>query len=163
MVDTEWVPCSNECQRRVVALAVLVSVLWTGFALKAWALSALVEPLRFTGWFTLHVHHNPGIFLGQTPFLPSVAYTYWLLMVLMLAWLMHQFLRADPLPLKASLALVLGGMLGNITERLVSGAVVDYMLFHNASGYGIAVNFADFAIVSGCVLITFTLRHGFQD
>ena len=80
----------------------------------------------------------------------------------MLTWLMNRFLSAATLPLKTGFALMLGGMLGNIAERLASGAVIDYMAFHNASGYGIAVNFADFAVIGGCVLIVVTLRRRCQ-
>ena len=60
-----------------------------------------------------------------------------------------------------ALALVLGGALGNLYDRLTLGYVVDFLLLH-AGGYSWpAFNVADSAITAGVVLLVWdSLRSG---
>jgi signal peptidase II len=51
------------------------------------------------------------------------------------------------------LALILGGALGNLYDRLALGKVVDFLLFHYAGWAYPAFNVADSAITVGVVLI----------
>ena len=55
--------------------------------------------------------------------------------------------------LPLALALVLGGALGNVIDRLVYGAVVDFLSFHLGGFYWPAFNVADSAISIGVVLM----------
>ncbi|WP_416243283.1 signal peptidase II [Azospira sp. APE16] len=52
-------------------------------------------------------------------------------------------------------SLVLGGALGNATDRLLHGAVVDYLDFHLAGWHWPAFNLADSAIVLGVLLLLY--------
>ncbi|MEO5700998.1 MAG: signal peptidase II [Casimicrobiaceae bacterium] len=51
------------------------------------------------------------------------------------------------------LALILGGALGNLWDRLAIGAVVDFLLFHYRDWYYPAFNVADSAITVGAALL----------
>ena len=51
------------------------------------------------------------------------------------------------------LALILGGALGNLCDRVVTGHVVDFLLFYLGSYQWPAFNVADTAIVVGAVLL----------
>jgi signal peptidase II len=51
------------------------------------------------------------------------------------------------------LALILGGAVGNLWDRLVSGRVVDFLLFYLGSYQWPAFNVADSAIVAGAGLL----------
>lgn len=53
----------------------------------------------------------------------------------------------------AALALVLGGAIGNVIDRVVLGAVVDFLDFHVAGWHWPAFNVADTAISCGAVLL----------
>jgi signal peptidase II len=53
----------------------------------------------------------------------------------------------------AGLALVLGGALGNLIDRLRIGCVVDFLDFHAAGWHWPAFNVADSAITIGAVLL----------
>lgn len=55
----------------------------------------------------------------------------------------------------AGLALILGGALGNLWDRLAIGKVVDFLLFHYAGWAYPAFNVADSAITVGAALLIF--------
>ena len=52
-----------------------------------------------------------------------------------------------------ALALVLGGAIGNVLDRIVLGHVVDFLDFHFAGWHWPAFNLADSAITVGAVLL----------
>ena len=52
-----------------------------------------------------------------------------------------------------SLSLILGGALGNLVDRLLYGAVVDFLDFHAYGYHWPAFNVADSAITCGAVLL----------
>ena len=53
----------------------------------------------------------------------------------------------------AGLALILGGALGNLWDRLALGHVVDFLLFHLGGWYYPAFNIADSAITVGAAML----------
>jgi signal peptidase II len=55
----------------------------------------------------------------------------------------------------AGLALILGGAMGNLYDRLAIGKVVDFLLFHYAGWAYPAFNVADSAITVGAALLVF--------
>jgi signal peptidase II len=71
----------------------------------------------------------------------------------LMIWLRR--IRADQTILAVGLALVLGGALGNVFDRVIHGFVVDFIYFHWRSWYFPAFNIADTAISigAGCLLI----------
>ena len=54
-----------------------------------------------------------------------------------------------------ALALILGGALGNVIDRLLHGYVVDFIQVHAGGWYFPAFNIADSAITIGAVLLVF--------
>ena len=61
------------------------------------------------------------------------------------------------------LALIIGGAVGNVYDRLVHGAVVDFLHFHYAGHSWPAFNLADSAITVGVVLMLWgQFRHDRQ-
>ena len=72
--------------------------------------------------------------------------------VVLVVWLKR--LKPDETWLAVGLALVLGGALGNLVDRVVFGHVVDFILVHwQSSWYFPAFNIADSAITVGAVLL----------
>ena len=55
--------------------------------------------------------------------------------------------------LSLALALIMGGALGNVIDRIRFGAVVDFVQWHAAGFYWPAFNIADSAITIGAVLM----------
>jgi signal peptidase II len=140
---------------RWLALSALVVVL--DLATKAWISSALRygEVREVTPFFNLVLAHNTGAafsFLAdaggwQRWFFALVSIAISIAIVVMLR-------RHDGSRLAAAaLALVLGGAIGNLWDRLMLGHVVDFLQLHAAGYYWPAFNVADSAICVGVALL----------
>ena len=134
-------------------------------ATKAWVSAAFApgEVLRVTPFFNLVLAFNTGAafsFLAdaggwQRWFFTAVAVVISVVLVVMLR-------RSTDNPLlSAALALVLGGAVGNLHDRVTLGHVVDFVQLHAAGYYFPAFNVADSAITVGVVLLIWdSLRQG---
>ncbi len=136
-----------------VAAAIVVADQLT----KWWVLAVFApgERLAVTGFFNLVLVFNRGAafsFLAdapgwQTPFFITVALLVGTVVAVML-W------RSKPnLLLRGALALVLGGAIGNVIDRIRYGHVVDFLDFHAFGWHWPAFNVADSAISVGAVLL----------
>jgi len=150
-------------------LLALVMVLLDQYT-KTLATESLVyaRPVEVFSWFNLTLQHNTGAafsFLSdaggwQRWFFTVVAVvisgvlTVWLFMAPRAHWL-----------LGLSLALILGGAIGNVWDRVALGYVVDFISVHYQGWYFPAFNIADSAITVGaiCMLLdSFFNRHSEQ-
>jgi len=138
-------------------LALSAAVILLDQASKAWLMSAftLGESVTVTRFFDLVFVFNRG---AAFSFLSSASgWQRWFFVALALVisgWILtlmrrHAHERLQPL----ALALVLGGALGNVIDRLIHGAVVDFLYFHIDRHYWPAFNVADSAISIGVVLM----------
>jgi len=138
-------------------LMVAALVLIADQASKNWVLYSLgfVEcpncmSVEVTSFFNLTMVWNEGISYGLFP--ADSPGEKWLLIgfsLLMALILTSWMVRADGRWLGLGLGLVIGGAVGNVIDRFIYGAVVDFFHFH-AFGYSWYVfNVADAAIVLG--------------
>jgi signal peptidase II len=132
-------------------------------ASKAWIVATfgLGESVALTSFFNVVFVFNRG---ASFSFLADAGgWQRWLftgLALLVSVWLfdmLRQHAREKLLP--SGLAMVLGGALGNVIDRIRFGAVVDFLDFHAAGWHFPAFNVADSAITIGVALI---LWHQFR-
>jgi signal peptidase II len=126
--------------------------------LAKWAALSLLrpgEPVAVTGFFNLVLVFNRGAafsFLAdapgwQQPFFIAVA----LAAAAIVSWMLWRY-PARRL-LCAGLALILGGALGNLCDRVAYGHVVDFLDFHAMGWHWPAFNVADSAISVGAGIL----------
>ena len=114
------------------------------------------EPLALLPSFNLTLLYNPGAafsFLSdasgwQRWFFVTVSL---LASVFLVLWLRK--LKPEQKLLALALALVLGGALGNLIDRLLLGHVVDFIQVYYKTFYWPAFNIADSAITVGAALL----------
>ncbi len=113
------------------------------------------ESVRVTGFFDLVLVFNPGAafsFLSdasgwQRGFFIAIAFA-------ASTFVSFLLVRHRDRPLFSfALAFILGGAVGNLIDRIVFGAVVDFLHFHVAQYYWPAFNLADSAITCGAALL----------
>jgi signal peptidase II len=118
--------------------------------------------IKVTGFFDLVLAFNPGAafsFLAGQPGWQRWFFT--ALGVAVSAWLLALIWRQrHERLLPAAFSLIVGGALGNIIDRLVHGAVVDFLSFHAGPHYWPAFNLADSAITLGVGLMLFAQFRG---
>ncbi len=148
-----------------LALSALVIVLdqWS----KAWVLRALPEYTDivvipgFWNWFRTYNTGAAFSFLAN-----GGGWQIWFFGILafgisgLLGWWLYRTPRND---WKAALpyALIIGGALGNVIDRIVHGHVIDFIKWYMGDHVWPAFNLADAAIVGGAVgLVLFNLIGG---
>jgi signal peptidase II len=132
-------------------------------ATKAWA----VRSLRFgndrtiiNGFLDLIYAENPGIAFGQLQ--EGGSFSRWFFVALAIAAALAVFFyflrtpRNDDRVLGAC-ALLLAGILGNLTDRVRMGYVVDFIAVHAGSYHWPTFNVADASISIGALLLAFDL------
>lgn len=155
---------TNRSFLRYLAIAIVTLLLdqlskWS--ALSNLQLGVPEPVLPFMNWLLLF---NPGAafsFLAQ-----SSGWQRWFFTVIGLAasayilWLLRKSL-SDKM-LCWALSLILGGALGNVLDRIMYGAVVDFIDLYYANWHWPAFNIADSAICIGAALIIWgELRKSF--
>ncbi len=138
----------------LLVLVVVSLDLWTKNMAEAYLMYNQPEVILPVLDFTLR--YNPGAafsFLAdqsgwQRYFLSGLAAVVSLFLVV---WIYR--LKPQEKLLGVGLALVLGGALGNLYDRVILGHVVDFISFHWNNWYFPAFNIADSAISVGAVLL----------
>ena len=126
---------------------------------------ALIESRTTEGWHHELIHNfiylvhskNPGIAFSMfanssSPYLKIALIAVSLIFISILAWLLVTSASATWRTL-AGLALLMGGAAGNLTDRLVHGAVTDFFEVWFGTYRYPAFNVADSAITIGAILV----------
>ena len=154
-----WGPHSRFASLIVVAVFILDQ------ASKVWVLFGLDligrEQIHLLPFFDLVMVWNRGISYGlleQQGDLGRWLLTVFMLVASALLWLWVA--RAGTRLLAASLALIIGGALGNALDRVIYGAVADFarLFWGDVSWY--VFNLADAAIVAGVALLLYDSLFG---
>lgn len=156
--------------RRLRYLWLTLAVVFLDRATKAWFESQTSE-----GWrheviknFMYLVHsRNPGIAFSffadsSSPWTRIILIAGAIVIIVALAWLLVANKSATALS-AAGLAFILGGATGNVTDRILHGAVTDFLEIWLGSYRWPAFNVADSAITVGAILlildVLFTPKH----
>ena len=145
----------------LAALATLVVALdrWT----KHWASTSLPfsEPIRLVGdYVRLTYTRNSGVAFGIGQGTGFPYYVFSLVAIVAILWM---FLRGragqDPVR-RVSLALILGGAVGNLVDRVTSGEVVDFIEVGIPQWHWPVFNVADSAVTVGVLLFALVWTRG---
>ncbi len=138
-------------------LSVLVIIL--DQATKKWAQIELLlyKPLAVFPGFNLTLIYNKGAafsFLSQADGWQRWFFTGLssIISIVLIFWL-KSVSQQNNVILKAAIALILGGAIGNLIDRALVGQVTDFIQVYYASHYFPAFNIADSAITSGAALL----------
>ncbi|MBD3361899.1 signal peptidase II [Candidatus Woesearchaeota archaeon] len=101
-------------------------------------------------FLTIHFVKNYGIGFGLFD-LPEIRFVLIMVIVLIIIGIVYYYCRdkTNGVFFIISLALILGGALGNLTDRIMYGFVIDFVDF----GFWPAFNIADSAITVGVVFL----------
>ena len=146
-------------------LAVSAAVIALDLATKAWVSAVFTpgETREVTSFFNLVLMYNTGAafsILANAGGWQRWFFTFVTVVISAVIVVMLRRQRGER-AVSFALALVLGGALGNLYDRLTLGHVVDFIQLHAAGYYWPAFNVADSAISVGVVLLIWdSLRGG---
>ena len=148
----------------LLALGVLIADQMT----KWWAQMSLpmAQPIKVTDFLNWFLIYNPGAafsFLSQAGGWQRWFFTViGIVAAIVIIWLLQK--NAHDRPFCLALSLILGGAIGNVLDRLLYGAVVDFIDMHYDGWHWPAFNIADSAISIGATLIVINeIRRAIKD
>ena len=141
--DQAEVPTRRRLDARLVFAGVALVAYALDLATKQWALSALVDgDIAVLGdWFTFHLTFNPGAAFSTGTSFTIVFTGLAIIAVVVVLWLSR---RLGSTAWALALGLLLGGVGGNLTDRIVRqpepfrGHVVDFLMLPNWPVFNIA-------------------------
>jgi signal peptidase II len=145
----------------------LVAATWIVDQLtKAWA-NHMLNELHFYGPIGFVLHHNRGAILGTFSDLPPILRVVSLstggAFLVFLYGAIQYLLPNRHMPLRVGMSLLLGGILGNVADRIAHGEVTDFILLGTRSMWTPAFNLADAIQWFGYILVVYGLiRDGSQ-
>lgn len=142
-----------------VLIADQVSKWWAQMSLP---MAQAIKVTDFLNWFLIY---NPGAafsFLSQAGGWQRWFFTIiGIIAAVVIIWLLQK--NTQDRPFCIALALILGGAIGNVLDRLLYGAVVDFIDVHYDGWHWPAFNLADSAISIGATLIVINeIRRALQ-
>ncbi len=126
---------------------------------KQWAIT--ISGIKSFGIFGFILHHNPGAMLGLFSDLPPLLRIVTLstggAFLVCIYALIQYILPIRSLSLRIGLSILLGGILGNVTDRIIWGHVVDFIVVGTVSMSSPAFNVADALQWVGYALIVYAI------
>ena len=158
---------ANSGNRRSLFWAVLGGVVLFDFITKQLAAAMLGRvPVYLLGeWLSLRLVHNPGAAFGiHVGAYSRVVFTLLAIVALVVLGAMVRQTRAADWPRLVALALVCGGAVGNLVDRLRSSrGVVDFIDVWIGSFHWPTFNVADMAVSCGAILLAVVLWQEGKD
>ncbi len=142
-------------------LAIVFSI-WAVDAATKWLAAEYIRGISFFGPFGVVLHFNPGAMLGAFSTLPPILRVVSLSTggaFLVFIYLAIQYLIPSNVNvLRFGMSILLGGILGNVTDRILRGSVTDFLLIGSPSHWTTpAFNVADMVQWVGYGMIVYSL------
>jgi signal peptidase II len=154
----------TDSARRIVAFVLALGV----FALDRWTkwivetqLGSYDTKTVIPGFFNIVRSQNPGVAFGifadnasrsRTPLLVGFS----IVAVALLAGMLWRIDRLDT-PSATGLALIFGGAMGNVFDRIRTGSVTDFLDFYAGTWHWYTFNLADASICTGAGLLILSM------
>ena len=149
----------------ICAISVVMIYLWSVFVILFDQLSKIIvldrcvehEIVKICPFFNLFLTFNKGVsfslLTSDSPYAPVALSAFALVVAgLLIYWIQKEKNKGA----RVGLALILGGAIGNVIDRIRFGAVVDFLDFYWGDYHWPAFNIADSAICIGVAILLFS-------
>ncbi len=144
----------------IIAILVFALDRWSKFLVET-RLAPYESHVVIPGFFDIVRSHNTGVafglFAGATSrYRVVLLLTISILALLLLVWLLWRNRSADRYS-STAVALIFGGAVGNVFDRIRAGSVTDFLDFYVGSYHWYTFNLADTAITIGAGLLLLSM------
>lgn len=136
----------------LITMAILLADQWTKYLILQDLPQGGIVPI-LPGFNVVHARNRGvsfSLFSGDSAFVPWILSTLALAICAVLVWYIHREKRTG---VRVGLALILGGAIGNVIDRVRFGSVIDFLDVYAYDWHWPAFNVADSAICLGVFLI----------
>lgn len=136
----------------LIAIATLIADQWTKYLILKNLPQGDIVPV-FSGFNVVHARNRGvsfSLFSGDSAFVPWLLSALALAICVALIWFIHREKRTG---VRVGLALILGGAIGNVIDRVRFESVIDFLDVYAYDWHWPAFNVADSAICLGVALI----------
>ena len=139
----------------------LVLVIWAIDLITKSAAEKWIHDLQYYGPIGFVFHRNPGAMLGMFAELPKILRIVTLstggAFLIFIYGAIQYLLPKRSFILRTGMSILLGGILGNVTDRILAGSVRDFILLGSPSFSTPAFNFADAIQWVGYSMVVYSL------
>lgn len=140
----------------------IIAIIATDQITKQWALTELrVFGKWITPFFGCFLHKNHGAMLGSfsdlPPMLRIVSLATGGVFLIFIYAIIMSLLQHRLLVLRVGMAILLGGILGNVTDRITHGPVTDFIVLKFFGKYSPAFNIADATQWVGYIMVCYSI------
>ncbi len=140
----------------IVAVAILAAdqiTKWAVLRLLDWKVG---EPLHLTPFLDFVLTLNRGISYGLFPQDGDLGRGFLIALKLVISAVFLVWMaRTDNRLVALGLGMLIGGAAGNAIDRVLYGAVIDFVSLHAGGWYWYVFNLADTAVVAGVILLLY--------
>jgi len=111
--------------------------------------------VNVTDFFNLVIVWNNGVSFGMFGDFDNAKYFIFLVNILIISYLIFWFHRNKKIYIDFSLSFIIAGAFGNLIDRLINGAVADFLDFHLFGYHWPAFNLADSLVFIGVFMLIF--------
>ncbi len=143
----------------IIIFLPLIVVWYLDRITKSWA--GTLQGYHSFGFINFSLHYNPGAMLGLFANLPSILRVVSLstggAFLVVIYILIQYLLPIRSMTLRCGMSILLGGILGNVTDRILSGQVTDFIIMSAGSHLSPAFNVADAVQWVGYAMVVFAI------
>lgn len=139
----------------IIGIFVCIFIVFLDQITKSWAIKTLYHSIQITSFFSLTLSFNYGISFGilNKPDQQQI-----ILIIIAICIIFSLIFSLIKMQNKSTLLIIafsfiIGGAISNVIDRLVYGAVIDFLDFHYGKYFFPIFNIADIAICCGVGLL----------
>ncbi len=135
-----------------------LSIIFLDQITKYIVITSVKGKIKITSFFNIVCTKNKGVIFGL---MSNLSFFYVLIIAINLAaiaiLLIWSFRLGNNLLASLGISFIIGGAIGNFIDRIIYGAVIDFLDFHIGKYHWPAFNIADSAITFGTILLAIGL------
>jgi signal peptidase II len=145
----------------VLIIAITFFDLWSKYFIfnlidaKIYGQNILHPVVEVFSFFNLIKAWNNGVSFSMFSNLDNARYIFSILNLIIILFLLVLVVKNNDKYQRASLSFIIAGAAGNTIDRIINGAVADFLDFHIAGYHWPAFNVADISIFIGAFLLIF--------
>ncbi|MBT4989442.1 MAG: signal peptidase II [Rickettsiales bacterium] len=151
----KYITKANICYYLASIILMVILDLASKYLVFNYLTSTATRQVEILPIFNFVMVWNRGISFGMLNNIPNAPLVLTIIAFLIVLFLLRWLLTTESKYIAISLTFIISGAFGNIIDRVINGAVADFLDFHIAGYHWPAFNLADSFVTIGAILLIF--------